>query len=250
MEQSAFISTWHNYTLYLSYFFFALGIVIFLVYQIGLGSTKGYAKKYEYVSARESKYMWYALLAIVIGAAFLLNSYVQLLFDSPGSYEFIIGIFISLILAVAIGYAAYAYFKFYYPSVIEDKLNTLRFKPRISPETGKKMKLLTEEEEDVHLTEEMIAHEASFSYEYDVWIDEETGHKFIERYDMHYHAEICPVCSFRTLRDEKEEIVASPTVSEPGVLKKYYLCSYCDHEEIRETKIAPLSKGSDMKILP
>lgn len=250
MESSSnFLNQWHMYTLYAAYFFGGLGVVITLLYYLKYATIKSLSRKYEYVSGNEAKYFWYALLSLVVGAALFLNSYIQLLFDAEGGFEFIFGIFISVILGVAIGYAAYAYFKYYYPSVIEDKLNKLRFKPRISPETGKEMKLLDESEEDVHLTEEMIAHEDAAVYEYDVWVDEETGHKFIERYDIHLHAQICPNCNFRTLRDYKEEVVKEPTYDDPGLMHNYFNCSYCEHSEVRETRIAALKEDEGAKIL-
>ncbi|WP_185152482.1 hypothetical protein, partial [Fulvivirga aurantia] len=246
---ASFTDQWHAYTLNAAYVFGGLALLITIVYYIKLLTIKSYSRKYEFVSANEAKYFWYALLSVVIGAALFLNSYIQLLFAAEGGFEFIFGLFISVILGVAIGYAAYAYFKYYYPSVIEDKLTKLRFRPRISPETGKQMKLLDESEEDVHLTEEMIAHEEEAVYEYDVWIDEETGHKFIERYDIHLHALVCPNCSFRTLKDYKEEVVKEPTHDEPGLMKNYYSCSYCDHAEIREVRLAPLKEEEGAKIL-
>jgi len=250
-SSSGFLSEWHNYALYLSYGFGALAILIAFIYYVRLSLIKSYSKKYEFVSKNEAKSLWYALLSAVVAAALFLNSYIQLLFASQqgDAFEFIFGVFISLILGVAIGYAAYAYFKYYYPSVIEEKLNKFRFKPRTSPETGKEMTLLDETEEDVHLTDEMIEHEENAVYEYDVWIDEETGHKFIERYDIHLHAEICPSCNFRTLKDYKEEVITEPTNEQSGLMKNYFSCSYCDHHEIRETKIAPLNDGKDSTIL-
>lgn len=249
METSSFAEQYHTYTLYAAYFFGGLAVLIFIAYFLRYISIKSYAKKYEFVSSNEGQYFWYSLLCVVIGAALFLNSYIQLLFDSTGGFEFFFGIFISLILGVALGYAAYAYFKYYYPSVIEDKLNKLRFKPRISPETGKEMKLLDETEEDVHLTDEMIEHEEAAVYEYDVWIDEETGHKFIERYDIHKHALVCPNCNFRTLKDYKEEVVEEPTYEEPGLIKNYFRCTYCDHAEVREKKIAALKEEEGAKVL-
>ena len=65
--------------------------------------------------------------------------------------------------------------KFYYPFFIEKRLKILRYRPRMSPKTGKAMKLLSEDEEDVYLDEGMIAEENVFSVDYDVWKDEETG---------------------------------------------------------------------------
>lgn len=249
METASMTNQWHTYALYASYFCGALAILIAIIYYARFFTIKSLAKKYEYVSANEAKYFWYSLLSLVIGAALFLNSWITLLFDAEGGFEFVFGIFISLILGVAIAYAAYAYFKYYYPSVIEDKLTRLRFTPRVSPETGKKMKLLDESEEDLHLTDEMIAHEENAVYEYDVWIDEETGHKFIERYNIHLKAEVCPNCNFRTLKDYKEEVVEEPTDTEPGLMKNYFRCSYCDHSEVHEKRIAPKNEDANAKML-
>lgn len=251
MEASGqeFINMWHQFALNASIVMAGVALLFYIFHHLRLATIKSYSKKYEYVSAKEARNYWFALLSLVVAGALFLNSYVQLLFDDPNSFEFYIGLFISLILGAALGYAAYAYMNYYYPGLLESKLNRLRFKPRISPETGKKMKLLSEEEEDVHLTEEMIQHEESFAYEYDVWLDEETGHKFIERYDMHYHAEVCPNCNFRTLKDKHEEVIKSPTYDTPGLLVKHMECSYCDHKENRESTIAALNTEENIQVL-
>src|SRR3989442_12745115 len=78
--------------------------------------------------------------------------------------------------------------KFYYPFYIEKRLKVLRYMPRVSPKTGKPMKLLSEEEEDAYLDEGMQAEENVFSVDYDVWKDEETGYIQIEKYSGHLHA--------------------------------------------------------------
>ena len=104
------------------------------------------------------------------------------------------------------------------------------------------MRLLTEDEEDIHLTDEMIEHEEAMKYEYDVWIDDETGHKFIERYDGQQHAKLCPSCNFTTLKEYKEEEIEAPSQTKAGLAKKFYRCSYCQHHEAHEVKIAALSE--------
>ncbi|MDA1121854.1 MAG: hypothetical protein O2887_15425 [Bacteroidetes bacterium] len=103
------------------------------------------------------------------------------------------------------------------------------------------MRLFNEDEEDAYLTEEMIAHELDYVYDYDVWLNEETGFKLIERYDGHLHALICDECRFRTLKAYKEEIAVTPTHNIPGLLKKQFRCSNCGHREEREIRIDPLS---------
>ena len=120
--------------------------------------------------------------------------------------------------------------KFYYPFYVEKRLKKLRFTPRVSPKTGKAMKLLSEDEEDVYLDEGMQAEENVFSVDYDVWIDEETGYTKIEKYAGHLIALQCPECNYQTLKVVKEEILESPTEIEEGELMKFYKCSYCGYK--------------------
>jgi hypothetical protein len=139
--------------------------------------------------------------------------------------------FIILILTLSIAYAVNYILKHYYPDYVNRRLNRLRYKPRISPKTGRAMKLLTEEEEDVYLDEGMQAEEDVFSVDYDVWIDEETGYTQIEKYSGKYAIKQCPKCNYQTFRIEKEELLIAPTVISSGELLKRYRCTYCDYTE-------------------
>ena len=120
--------------------------------------------------------------------------------------------------------------KFYYPFFIEQRLKALRYRPRISPKTGKAMKLLSEEEEDSYLDEGMQAEENVFSIDYDVWKDEETGYVKIERYAGHLHALRCPECNYQTFKIVREEILKTPTTVEEGELLKHFQCGYCGYK--------------------
>ena len=133
--------------------------------------------------------------------------------------------------------------KFYYPFFIEKRLKALRYKPRVSPKTGKAMKLLSEEEEDAHLEASQIAEEASgiHSVDYDVWLDEKTGFKKVEKYMAYQHSEECPECGYYTMKIYNEEVEKAPTNSEPGLLLNHYRCGYCRHREVREVALAKLS---------
>ena len=120
--------------------------------------------------------------------------------------------------------------KFYYPFFIEKRLKALRYKPRVSPKSGKPMKLLSETEEDAYLDEGMQAEENVFSIDYDVWKDEETGYVKIEKYSGHLHALRCPECNYQTFKVSREEIIRTPTDVEEGELLKHYLCGYCGYK--------------------
>src|ERR1041384_1006138 len=133
--------------------------------------------------------------------------------------------------------------KFYYPFYIEKRLKVLRYRPRISPKTGKAMKLLSEEEEDVYLDEGMIAEENVFSVDYDVWKDEETGYIKIEKYAGHLHALQCPECNYQTFKVVREEILKQPSTTEEGELLKHYQCGYCGYKAKKTVVLRQSSKS-------
>ncbi len=165
---------------------------------------------------------------IVIGVAFYFNSWVT---EETGTTLWIIvRLFTTISMGLLAGLIMQNLLKFYYPFYIEKRLKVLRYKPRISPKTGKPMKLLSEEEEDVYLDEGMQAEENLFSMDYDVWKDEESGYVKIEKYAGHLHAVQCPECNYQTFKVVKEEILKTPTESEEGELLKHYLCGYCGYK--------------------
>ena len=209
---------------------FSIGLLLLLYYRLRLFIIVDNKKKYNFVNLHEINYLLISGYLIVISGWFFLNS----VFSENEKVE--AGIFIArllgtLIFASIFMVVVYNFLKIYYPAILEKKLHKLRFKPRKSLKTGNPMKLLSEEEEDVYLTEGMQAEEDVFSIDYDVWIDEETGFTIIEKYDGHLHIEKCLNCGFQTLKIVKEEIISSPTVDGKGKLMKYYECNYCNHKE-------------------
>jgi hypothetical protein len=140
--------------------------------------------------------------------------------------------------------------KIYYPSILEKKLHKLRYTPRKSPKSGLDMKLLSEEEEDVYLSEGMQAEEDVFSVDYDVWIDEESDYTKIEKYDGHLHAEKCDNCNYQTLKVIKEEIITSPSINEKGELLKYYECTYCNHKDRKLFTIGRIKVAGETEMNP
>lgn len=219
-----------------------LAFLIVVLYEVRLITLRNLVKKYEFTAKKEVFYLKTASIFFTVSITLFFFELIVNIIGLVKGFEYLFIAFVSLGIGVIVGYGLTQYFKYYYPFILEKKLNKFRFKPRISPQTGNKMKLLNELEEDAYLTEEMIEHELNFTYDYDVWIDEETGYKLIERYDGHLHMLICPRCNFRTMKDYKEEIIKSPTYSQKGMLKKHYKCSYCDHEETKEIPIAPINQ--------
>ncbi|MEO1054626.1 MAG: hypothetical protein AAFX87_28605 [Bacteroidota bacterium] len=225
---------------------FALGgvfLAIVLIYELRLLMNSDPKAKYDFINKYEIRILWVACIFLIAAVALFLNSYI-----GPSEESFMILVFVrafvTVLMALIAGVVLRNTLRFYYPFYIEKRLKKLRYKPRISPKSGKPMKLLSEEEEDVYLDEGMQAEENIFSVDYDVWVDEETGYTKIEKYAGHLHAELSPDSGYYTLKVVKEEIVKPPTYDEEGLLIKYYEDVYSGYKEKRECVIAKLSKSS------
>jgi hypothetical protein len=226
IEMSPFLIAWNNSMILGSIIMVAAGIVIYLLHNIRVSSISEYHLKYDYINANEIKTYKLVFYCFGVAVALAINLY--------GMYEmkqvevwFFTRLFMSIAGGTLIAYVAYLVLEYYYPTKLSKKLKRYRLAPRINPKTGNKMRLLSEEEEDVHLDEGMIAEENVFSIDYDVWIDEKTGDVKIEKYQGRLQALKCNTCGFYTMRVTKEEVVKMPSGTEPGELVKHYQCSYC-----------------------
>ena len=115
--------------------------------------------------------------------------------------------------------------------------------PRVNPKTGNKMRLLSEEEEDVHLNEGRQAEENVFSIDYDVWVDEKSADIKIEKYEGHLTALKCNNCGFFTMKVMKEEITQIYEDESPKELVKHYKCAYC--KNVRATAFVISKKEAE-----
>jgi len=217
---------WNNLALNLALGFWAVGILVILGYIVKLNSTGGSKNKYDFINRHEIKVLWIATIILVIGGCFFVNANVVEL----TTLLIFVRVFVTGCMGILVALIIQNLLKFYYPFFIERRLKVLRYRPRISPKSGKPMKLLSEEEEDAHLDEGMIAEENVYSVDYDVWLDEETGFKQIEKYAGHLHAIQCPECNYQTFKVTREEIIRQPTALEEGELMKHYLCGYCGYK--------------------
>ncbi len=223
---------------YLSYTLFAAGIALLLFYFGRKMMIRKYKTRYDYTSRYEIKVLWYAALIWIIAIVI----YPRQIVGEAIPIRHFVDLFIEISLALIAGTAIYYSLKYYYPTFLNRQLKRLRYMPRKSPKTGKPMKLLTEEEEDVFLDEGMQAEEEVFSVDYDVWVDEETGYTEIEKYSGKYTAKECPNCGYQTLKVEKEELLIAPTQYANGELLKRYKCSYCSHKEKEIFTVAKLKE--------
>lgn len=218
--------SWNAMAKNIAYVSWAIAILIALYHVVRL-STMGDAKsKYDYINKTEIKTLWIASVILIIGCCFYANANIV---ELSALWVFV-RFFTTFAMGMIVALIVQNLLKFYYPFFIEKRLKVLRYKPRISPKTGKPMKLLSEEEEDSYLDEGMQAEENVFSIDYDVWKDEETGYVKIERYAGHLHALRCPECNYQTFKIVREEILKTPTVDEEGELLKHFQCGYCGYK--------------------
>lgn len=214
-----------------------LAVLIALIYFILLMTSGRRTKKHAFASANEIPYLSKSSYMISAGVSFIAFYSIITWIGRAEVYHIFGAGFFSFIIAFAVGYAFWAVFKYYYPFVLEKRLNNIRFRSMRS-KSGNKMRLLNEEEEDEYMTEAMIEEEDANIADYDIWLDEKTNEKIIEKYDMHFHALVCDNCNFRTLRDVKEEVIKEPTATEEGLMIKEYKCTYCGHKKVKELKVA------------
>ncbi len=228
----SFLEVWNTWVDYLAILFAGAGVLISLYYFIKQLSISDPKLKHDFINDNEIKLFWYSMLCLSIGAGLWLNtSFTETVKEEV--IWFFVRLFVTASFTTIFALIFHSLINVYYPFQVEKKLNKLRHKPRINPNNGNVMKLLSEDVEDDYLTAEMIEEEASHSVDYDVWLDEETGYTKIEKYDGSSLAIECPSCGYRTMRVEDEEVIKSPTVESEGELLEYYKCSYCGHKERR-----------------
>ena len=223
---------------YGSFVLIGVGVLLLLYLLFKLAVTRDYKARYDFINQWERKLLWYSCVAFIAAGSF----YTTAILTTEWLFVFV-GLFVSSMFGMIVGVVIYNYLEYYYPTLIEQRLHKLRFRPRISPDSGKPMKLLSEDEEDVHLDEGQQAEENIFSVDYDVWIDEETGYTKIEKYKGHLHAELSPTCGYYTLRVVREELIESPTEEKEGTLVKHYQCTYTGFKTEKVFNIAKLKKA-------
>jgi len=217
------------------------GIVIYIVHKIRISSLKEYKDKYDYISQKEIKNYKLIFLCLGLAVAMVINLYGKGELTQMGIW-FLVRLFISIAGGTLVGYVAFLILDYYYPTVVAKELNKWRYMPRVNPKTGNTMRLLSEEEEDVHLEEGMKAEEDIFSVDYDVWVDEQSGDVKVEKYAGNLEALQCNSCGFHTMKVVREEVAREPVNGEPGELIKHYQCSYC--KSIRATSFRISTKDA------
>ncbi|HPM31110.1 MAG TPA: hypothetical protein PLJ60_12325 [Chryseolinea sp.] len=208
-----------------------IGIIIYLAHNLKVASISSYKTKYDIINEHEVKNYKKVFLCFGISVLMLINFYGLGDLSQIGVWFFVL-FFVSIAGGTLISYVAFLILDFYYPTILSKKLRKWRYMPRVG-KSGNKLRLLSEEEEDVHLQEGMKAEEDVFSIDYDVWIDEKTGEVQIDKYPGYLQAYKCGSCEFHTMKIVREEITRQPDANSPGELIKHYQCLYC--KSIRAT---------------
>lgn len=245
-NSGSFLSTWHQIMILGAIGSVILALLIYVYHNVKVASIAEYKQKYDYLRENEIKFFKICLIILAIGTAMIINTYGKnsLKFDP---IWFFVRIFISVAGGTLVGYIGSLILQYYYPTRLNKKLKKWRYMPRVNKDTGAKMRLLREDEEDVHLDEGMQAEEEAFSIDYDVWIDEATGHTQVEKYPGHLQALQCNNCGFYTMKVAREEIIQSPTETTEGELVKHYECQYCGSIRATQHHIAKEEDYSSYK---
>jgi len=222
---SEFLEYWNYAMIIGAIVMAALAVVIYLVHHMRISTLSSYKAKYDYINTHEIGNYKKVFMCLGLATVMGINLYGMGALVHMGVW-FFVRLFISIAGGTLVAYVAFLVLEYYYPTVLHKKLKKWRYMPRMG-KSGNKLRLLGEEEEDVHLDEGMKAEENVFSIDYDVWVDEKTGEVKIEKYPGHLEALKCNSCGFYTMKVVKEEITRQPSKDSPGELIKHFQCYYC-----------------------
>lgn len=237
LADTPFLNAWHQAMIIGAGLMIVLCIVMFILYKVRLAAITDYKAKHDFINTNEIR--WYKWIFIGFGVAIgmVVNLYAAGKVHEIGTW-FFVRFFIGVAAATMVSYIASLVLEYYYPTRLHAKLRKWRYMPRINPTTGNKMRLLREDEEDIHLNEGMQAEENVFSIDYDVWMDEKTNELKIEKYLGHLTALQCKNCGFYTMRVVREEFVKFNDDGSPSELVKHYKCAYCKNVRATQFKIS------------
>ena len=241
VPSSPFLNLWHLAMITGALVMTGAAIGIYLIHNIRIAAIKDYKGKYNYINENEIKNYKRVFVCLGLATMLLINIYGMGKLHNIGVW-FFVRLFISVAGGTLVAYVAFLVLEYYYPTVVHRKLNKWRYMPRKGGK-GVPLRLLSEEEEDVHLAEGMQAEENAFSIDYDVWMDEKSGEVKIEKYPGHLQALKCNSCGFYTMKVVREEITRQPGKDVTGELIKHYQCYYC--KSVRATAFNISTREAD-----
>jgi hypothetical protein len=241
-----FLNIWNNAMVIGAIVLIISSVLVLIYHRIRISSFKDLKEKYDYLNENDIKMQMTSIWLFAGAVLFVLNTSYKKTMEVHYVW-FLVRFFITFCISTLIVYISYLLYKYTYPSVLDKKLKHLRFKPRVSS-AGNQMRLLSEEEEDVHLDEGMQAEEDVFSVDYDVWVDEATGEVKIEKYAGRLEANKCNTCGFYTMKLKHEEIIEPATEVAEGEMIQKWECGYCGAKRTKQVRIAKLEEGQEFKL--
>ena len=243
-SSSNLIGNWDSDFILISYVCFGIAVLIILIHEIRIVITANEKNRYDYVNQHEIRFFWYAIIAFIAGAALSLTALITPLLPVDNNLKVFVGIFFLA------GFVAVAYMvlssmvRILYPKFLENRLLRIRNRTRKST-AGNRMRKLSAGEGAVHLEEGQLAERVNeiHSIEYDVWLDDKTGEKRVEKYLVYQHVGKCEECGYYTMKIDREEIIKQPSQNETGLLTEHYRCGYCKHRVAKQVVIAALSSN-------
>jgi hypothetical protein len=124
---------WNAMAKTVAYVAWAVSILIVIYHVIRLATINDAKVKYDYINRSEIRTLWIAAIILIIGCCFYANSNIQKL---NTLWIFVLG-FTTFAMGMIVALIVQNMLKFYYPFFIEKRLKALRYKPRVSPKTGK-----------------------------------------------------------------------------------------------------------------
>ena len=114
------------------------------------------------------------------------------------------------------------------------KASSFRKKPRVCPQCGKPLVLMTEKQEDAYLSAGQQNEERVGSVDYDAWICMDCGHHSFLSYTKAFtRYQPCPKCRFKTYAQTSNRIVSSPTPISAGQGVHVFTCANCGYEALK-----------------
>lgn len=109
-----------------------------------------------------------------------------------------------------------------------------RNKPMICPVCGKKMRKLSEQEDNAMLSASQDLEEYLKTVDYDVWVCPDCGavERFAYRIPQTKYTE-CPSCHTIAMCEVRNHTIVPPTTRQTGEGEKIYECLFCHHQNRR-----------------
>ncbi|MDE7108592.1 MAG: TPM domain-containing protein [Muribaculaceae bacterium] len=120
-----------------------------------------------------------------------------------------------------------------------------RNKPLICPVCGKKMRKLSEEEDNAMLSASQDFEEHLKTVDYDVWVCPECGavERFAYKTPQNKYTE-CPSCHTIAMCEVRNHTIVPATTRQAGEGEKIYECQFCHHQNRRRYVIPKRDDGA------